>query len=169
MAGQPEVWLRGPVPGVPAPLQPMAHALLWVQEDLERLVAPLTDAQLWTRPAGAASAGFHVRHLTGALDRLYTYARAEALSDGQRAVLMRERDEAQGDGVATLLAAARAGIAAALEQLRRTEPATLDDAREVGRAKLPSTVRGLLAHGAEHAVRHAGQVATTAKIVRASA
>jgi uncharacterized damage-inducible protein DinB len=169
MAGQPEVWLRGPVAGVPSPLQPMAHALLWVQEDLERLVAPLADAELWARPGGAASAGFHVRHLTGALDRLYTYARAEPLSEDQRAALMRERDEAQGEDATGLLTAARSGIAAALDQLRRTDPATLDEVREVGRAKLPSTVRGLLAHGAEHAVRHAGQIATTVKIVRASA
>ena len=37
----------------------------------------------------------------------------------------------------------------------------------VGRAGLPSTVRGLLFHAAEHAQRHAGQIVTTAKIVRA--
>lgn len=166
MAGLPEVWLRGPVAGVPAALQPVAHALLWALEDLERLVAPLTPAELWARPGGAASVGFHVRHLTGALDRLFTYARAEPLSDAQKAALLREKDDAQGDGAAALLAAARAGIASALEQLRRTDPATLDDPREVGRARLPSTLRGLLTHGAEHAVRHAGQIATTARVVR---
>jgi uncharacterized damage-inducible protein DinB len=169
MAGQPEVWLRGPVAGVPAPLQPVAHALLWALEDIERLAPPLTMDELWARPGGAASVGFHLRHMIGALDRLFTYARAEPLSDVQKAALLREKDESLGDGAAQLLTAARAGIAAALDQLRRTDPATLDDAREVGRARLPSTVRGLLAHGAEHAVRHAGQIATTAKIVRAPA
>ena len=169
MAGQPEVWLRGPVPDVPAPLQPLAHALLWVMEDLERLVAPLTMDELWARPGGVASIGFHVRHLSGALDRLFTYARAEALSEQQKAALAREKDESLGDGAAQLLIAARAAVEAALGQLRRTDPDALDEPREVGRAKLPSTVRGLLAHGAEHAVRHAGQIATTARIVRATA
>jgi hypothetical protein len=36
----------------------------------------------------------------------------------------------------------------------------------VGRARLPSTVFGLLFHVAEHTQRHAGQAITTAKIVR---
>ena len=39
--------------------------------------------------------------------------------------------------------------------------------REVGRARLPSTVLGLLFHGAEHTQRHVGQIITTAKIVGA--
>jgi hypothetical protein len=38
--------------------------------------------------------------------------------------------------------------------------------RAVGRAQLPSTVIGLLFHGAEHSARHAGQIATLAKVVR---
>ena len=169
MAGQPEVWLRGAVVGVPAGLQPVAHALLWALEDIEGLVPPLSMDELWARPGGAASVGFHVRHMTGALGRLFTYARGEPLTDDQRAALEREKDESLGEGAAALLAGARAAVEAALEQLRRTDPATLDEAREVGRAKLPSTARGLLMHGAEHAVRHAGQIATTARIVRATA
>ena len=48
---------------------------------------------------------------------------------------------------------------------RRT---TLLEARAVGRARLPTTVLGLLFHAAEHSQRHAGQVVTTAKIVRGS-
>ena len=52
-----------------------------------------------------------------------------------------------------------------LSQLRATPPASLWRPREVGRAKLPSTVRGLLFHAAEHAQRHTGQVVTTARVV----
>ena len=51
-------------------------------------------------------------------------------------------------------------------QLAATPPESLGDERLVGRAALPSTVRGLLFHGAEHTQRHVGQVITTAKIVR---
>ena len=43
---------------------------------------------------------------------------------------------------------------------------TIYDARTVGRASLPTTVIGLLFHAAEHSQRHAGQVVTTARIVR---
>jgi len=53
-----------------------------------------------------------------------------------------------------------------LEVLRRTDPATLLDPREVGRARLPSTKLGLLFHIAEHTARHVGQIVTTAKLVR---
>jgi uncharacterized damage-inducible protein DinB len=31
---------------------------------------------------------------------------------------------------------------------------------------LPSTVRGLMFHAAEHSQRHAGQIVTTARIIR---
>jgi hypothetical protein len=39
------------------------------------------------------------------------------------------------------------------------------DFRGVGRAQLPSTVLGLLFHGAEHMQRHVGQAVTTAKFL----
>ena len=52
-----------------------------------------------------------------------------------------------------------------LKQLTDTAEETLSDPREVGSAKLPSSVRGLLFHSAEHAQRHCGQVATTVKVL----
>ena len=76
----PEVWLRGPVEGFAPVVMPAAHALLQVREDLGRLADTVADENVWIRPGGAASIGFHVRHLGGALDRLLTYARGEALS-----------------------------------------------------------------------------------------
>jgi len=65
-----------------------------------------------------------------------------------------------------LLGPLRARIARALDALRATPVATLYDARQVGRAALPTTVIGLLFHAAEHSQRHAGQVVTTGRIVR---
>ena len=61
-----EVWQRGPVPGVDPLLMPVAHALLQVQEDLRALSARVADAHAWSRPGGAASIAFHVRHIAGA-------------------------------------------------------------------------------------------------------
>jgi hypothetical protein len=77
---RPEAWLRGPVEGVPPLLQPVAHALLQAAEEVDALLDDFPEERLWERPAGAASAGFHLQHLRGVVDRLFTYARGEALS-----------------------------------------------------------------------------------------
>ena len=160
----PEVWLRGPVAGVPGPLQPVAHALLQSREDVAAAAADLDLDQLWARPGGAAAVGFHLLHLAGSTGRLFTYARGEALDAAQLRQLEAEREPPRQDA-ATLLAAWTAVVEDCLRQLRATPPATLRRPREVGRAKLPSTVRGLLFHAAEHAQRHTGQVVTTARVV----
>jgi uncharacterized damage-inducible protein DinB len=66
----------------------------------------------------------------------------------------------------SLLALWQDTVHAALAQLAQTASAVLDEPRFVGRAQLPSTVRGLLFHAAEHAQRHTGQLVTTIKIIR---
>jgi uncharacterized damage-inducible protein DinB len=147
-------------------LQPAAHAFLQTVEDVEGAVDGLTADQLWTTPGGAASVGFHLLHLAGATDRLLTYARGEPLSDLQRAQLQKERNPPRAD-IASLLADLRKAVDGALDQLRNTPDAALEEGRAIGRAALPTTVLGLLFHTAEHAQRHAGQVVTTAKILRA--
>ena len=63
-----------------------------------------------------------------------------------------------------LVVAFEAAVERALDQLRRTDELTLTATREVGRARLPSTVIGLLFHGAEHTQRHAGQALTTKRM-----
>ena len=164
----PEVWLRGPLSDVPALLQPAAHSLLQSREEMRRTLPPLADAALRARPGGAASVAFHALHLAGSLDRLTTYARGEALSDAQLAALDAEaRAEAEPCDGARLLAIVETAIERALAQLRATDPATLAEPRAVGRARLPSTVIGLLFHAAEHTQRHAGQAMTTARVVAA--
>ena len=162
---QPERWLRGPVDGVPALLQPAAHALLQTVDDVEAAAGELTKEQLWQTPGGASSIGFHLMHLSGSTDRLLTYARGEKLSEAQKAAFKAESNPPVVDA-ATLLADLRRAFDAALAQLRATAPASLTDTRLVGRAELPTTVIGLLFHAAEHSQRHAGQVVTTAKVVR---
>lgn len=164
----PEPWLRGPVPGVPALLQPAAHALQMSREDVTAAVAGLSPLQVWTVLDGVTPIGFHVAHLSGSTDRLLTYARGAVLDDSQKAVLARERTIAdERPSVDALLSEWHATVDRALAQLAATDPATLTDARAVGRDKLPSTVLGLLFHAAEHASRHTGQIVTTAKLVRA--
>ncbi|HEY7510277.1 MAG TPA: DinB family protein, partial [Vicinamibacteria bacterium] len=79
-----------------------------------------------------------------------------------------EQDEARDRDAASLLAEVGAAVDRALAQLRATPRETLLAPRPVGRAGAPSTVLGLLVHAAEHAQRHAGQVITTARILRGS-
>jgi uncharacterized damage-inducible protein DinB len=161
-----EVWQRGPVPGFDPLLMPVVHALIQVQEDLQRLVGAVPVEHVWQRPGGAASIAFHVSHTGGALDRLFTYARGEGLSDAQRAAARAEGKP--GDSPApltTLVAEVNETIERAFEQLRATKADSLLDERKIGRAGLPSNVLGLLFHAAEHSTRHVGQAISTAKIL----
>jgi hypothetical protein len=161
---EPEVWLRGPIAGVPPHLQPVAHSLLQSREEIAHVLDGLTPAGIWEVHAQAASIGFHVLHAIGSLDRLFTYARGEALSDGQRRVLAREPAPDPQVTAGELVTAFETAVERALDQLRRTDESTLTATREVGRARLPSTVIGLLFHGAEHTQRHAGQALTTKRM-----
>jgi uncharacterized damage-inducible protein DinB len=166
---QPEVWLRGPLPDYPDELQPVAHSLLQVREEIAS-VARLPSEQLWARPGGVASIGFHLRHLAGSLDRLLTYARGDRLSAAQRAALSAEgRDGSLEERAETLVQTAHDAIDRALAHVRTTPLCALNELRTVGRASLPSTVLGLLFHAAEHAQRHSAQIITTAKIVKGTA
>ena len=162
-----EVWLRGPIPGIAPVLQPAAHALLQVVEDVLPVVADLTAVQLWARPGGVAAVGFHLKHLPGSVDRLLTYARGEQLSQAQMAYLASERNiHDDRPTLESLTAGLSTGIDSAIEFLRAVPDDSLLEPREVGRQKRPSTTLGLIFHAAEHSSRHAGQVVTLSRIVR---
>ena len=113
-----EVWLRGPIVGVPPLLQPVAHALLQAREEVTELLADFPAAKLAERPLGLASVGFHLRHLAGVLDRTFTYARGEALSEAQLAYLAAEGQPPTHLGaVPELVQAFAQQVEAALAQL----------------------------------------------------
>jgi hypothetical protein len=134
--------------------------------------------KLWERPGGVAAAGFHLRHLSGVLDRLLTYARGEALDRGQLEYLAGEgrpgagegeRDVAEtGDLVRQLVERFNQQVDKALDQIATTPEGSLTDVREVGRDKIPSTVVGLLFHAAEHTQRHLGQLLVTVRVLGSS-
>ena len=164
-----EAWLRGPVPGVPPLLQPVAHALLQAREELAAALVDFPPALLNERPGDVASVGFHLRHLAGVLDRTFTYARGEALNAPQQAALAAATAPlaaADAETLAQLLRRFGQQVDRALTQLRGTEFASLAEPRGVGRAQVPSTVIGLLVHAAEHTTRHLGQLLVTAKWAR---
>jgi uncharacterized damage-inducible protein DinB len=167
MTPTPEWWQRGPVTGVPEALQPVAHMLLQLRDEVPAVVAPLSWAQWNARPAGVASVAFHVRHIGGVLDRLFTYARGATLTDAQFAALKAEGAPLDGDTRDQLLDALVSQIESRLDELRGIDSAMLAQVRTIGRAQLPSTVLGCLVHGAEHGMRHLGQLVVTARVVAA--
>jgi hypothetical protein len=162
-----EAWLRGPVNGVDPLVMPAVHALMHASDEITRAAPGLTSAQLWATPGGAGSVGFHLRHVTGSIDRLLAYAHRRALTPEQFATL---REEAvPGDPpaeAAALVDEARVAIKRAIAEIKATPVSTLPETRAIGRAALPTTLFGLLFHIGEHTARHAGQIVTLAKVVR---
>lgn len=162
---KPEVWMRGPVPGVPPLLQPVAHALLQAEEEVTRYMDGFDDVYLWMRPAGRASVGFHLQHIIGVVDRLFTYALAEPLSERQFEYLRAEGQEASHIRSSDLVLAFGKQVDAAIAQLKETDEAMLTDPRYLGRKRIPTTLIGLLFHAAEHTQRHVGQLLVTVTLI----
>ena len=164
---KPEVWLRGPVDKIPALLQPVAHALLQAREEVVHLMQGFPQQQLWEKPAGLASVGFHLQHLRGVLDRLFTYADGKLLSEDQL-------NDLHAEGIITdipvqnLVDAFSVQVDKALACLIKTDEHTLTEKRGVGRSQVPSTVIGLLFHAAEHTQRHLGQLLVTSQVLSRS-
>jgi uncharacterized damage-inducible protein DinB len=165
----PEVWLRGSIENIPSLLQPVAHALLQAREEINELMKDFPDELVWIRPAGAASAGFHLQHLSGVIDRLFTYAKGKALTEEQLIALKAEGDpEKTNANSAELVQAFNQQVDKSLQELQQINEQTLTEYRGVGRAQLPSTVIGLLFHAAEHTMRHLGQLIVTVRVVKHS-
>lgn len=162
---QPEVWMRGPIAGVPPLLQPVAHALLQAGEEVARYMERFNDRYLWEKPAGMASVGFHLQHITGVVDRLFTYALNKPLSAHQLEYLRTEGKDNPVLSSAALVKAFGKQVDAAIDQLRLTDEKQLTDVRYLGRKRIPTTLIGLLFHAAEHTQRHVGQLLVTVRIL----
>lgn len=163
-AALPEPWMRGPIDGVPTLLAPILYSFQQAREDLARYTEGLTPEQLWATPHGFGSVGFHLRHIAGSTDRLMTYLEGRQLSESQMGFLKHEHDA--GASLEQLLDSMNASFARGEAVVRALDPARLEDAREIGRKKLPTTVIGLLTHIAEHTQRHVGQAIGAAKLAR---
>ncbi len=158
-----EPWLRGTMGEVDAVRRQVLHALELAAEDAERWCSGLSDREVEARPFGLPSVGFQLRHMGRSLDRLLTYAEGGQLCDGQMGELRSEMSA--GGGREAAMTEFRAAVARSMERLRAMAPGSFEEVRGVGRARLPSTVGGLLVHCAEHTQRHVGQMVTTAKVV----
>lgn len=155
--------MRGPIAGVSPLTAPILYSFQQAREDLARYTEGLSTNQLWAKPFDLGSAGFHILHIAGSVDRLMTYLQGRQLTDSQLAELEREKSPEQLDRDALLATLDRA-FAAAEQVVRSIDPATLAQPREIGRKRLPTTVIGLLTHIAEHTQRHVGQAISAAKL-----
>ena len=160
-----EVWMRGAVDGVPPLLQPVAHALLQVQEDILKYTKNLTDEDIWLRPHGLANIAFHIQHSTGVIDRMFTYADNRSLSESQFDFLASEGRADQHVSLSALVRALQEQIQQAIAYLQKVDSSALAETRYLGRKRIPTTLIGLLFHAAEHSQRHVGQLLVTARIL----
>jgi uncharacterized damage-inducible protein DinB len=158
-----EPWLRGTLADVDAVQRAVLHALELAAEDIQVWCAGLSDEEMNARPFAVAPVAFHLRHIARSLDRLLSYAEGTQLDDTQKAALKTELDA--GATRAEVMAEFVAGLRAAEARIRAFSPASYNDPRAVGRARLPTTVGGLLVHCADHTQRHVGQAVTTAKVL----
>jgi hypothetical protein len=144
----------------------MAHALLEAREEVSVIMEGFPEDSLWKRPAGVASPGFHLQHLAGVLDRMCTYARGESLSEDQMRALAAEGKPDASLPIHALLDKFYEQVDRTVVQLKATQEADFTSPCCVGRARLPSTVIGVLFHAAEHTMRHVGQLFVTVRVLR---
>ncbi len=166
MENKQEVWLRGEkIEGISPLLQPIADAYLEAIEEIESFVKEVPENLLWEKVADSASVGFHLQHIVGFLDRLYTYADGIMLSDEQKAYL-RSEGLPDNHSIADLFEKVKISLQNSIEKLKTVPENILSEPRFVGRAKLPTTVIGLYFHSAEHLMRHTGQLLVTCRVLK---
>ena len=169
MESKMEVWQRGPVENIPALLQPVAHALLQAREEVHEIMNGFPEKLLWEKPAGVASPAFHLQHLCGVIDRIFTYARKEPLAKEQLHSLSLEgNQEKTSSSMYELIVQLDNQVDAAINELRKVDVNALTEARGVGRKQIPTTLMGLYFHAAEHSMRHIGQLLVTVRILRST-
>jgi uncharacterized damage-inducible protein DinB len=159
-----EPWLRGPIPDAHPALAPVLHSFTQVREDLALHITGLSSDDIWRRVGAVPALGFQLRHIAGSVDRLVTYLCGDQLNPEQIGAMKSEN--VPGTPLEELLAAVNSSLEDAATRVRAIDPASLYEARFVGKKRLPTTVIGLLVHVAEHTQRHLGQAITTAKLLR---
>jgi len=164
-----EPWLRGTHTEVPAVGRAVLHAFDLALDDLTKWTEGLTDAEVHSQPFGLPSLAFHLRHIARSTDRLLSYAEGNQLTADQLTALKSEQthpSESAPEPLAALLAEVEVSFSNAAGRIRVLSTADFNTFRGVGRKQLPTSIGGALIHIADHTQRHAGQVVTTAKILK---
>jgi uncharacterized damage-inducible protein DinB len=135
-----------------------------LQKEVHECVLGFPENLLYEKPFGRASVGFHLQHIAGVIDRMFTYADGKMLSDRQ----FRELEEEQFDSrsLGDILNRLDDNIASALSKLSEVDEGNLTETRYLGRKRIPVTLIGLLFHSAEHGMRHLGQLIVTVSALK---
>src|SRR5580693_611380 len=129
----PEPWMRGILPGVDPVIGHLLRASEHIQEDLERAIASLSVDQIWAKPYGMTSAGFHAKHLAGSTERLSTYLAGKQLTAEQLAAIDKEGKGAET--AAELLASIDLALDGYRKLLQTLSPHDFAAVREIGRKR----------------------------------
>jgi hypothetical protein len=162
---EPEAWMRGSIPGVDPVVSHLLRAARQIREDAEAALRDLSAAQIWSKPHGATSPGFHAKHLAGSTTRLLTYLAGHQLSEQQLAEIRREGEGEES--AAELLAIVSSALDRYEEAVRNLAPGDFGAPREIGRKRHPATAISIAIHIVEHGQRHIGGLIATAKLARA--
>ena len=160
----PEPWLRGIVPNVHPVTGHLLRAAEQICEDSAKALESVTIDQLWAKPQGMTSAGFHAKHLAGSTRRLCTYL----IGDQLDSVALRDL-ASEGEGTespAELRAAIDTAFARYREIVHALDPADFGSIREIGRKRIQVTAISLAIHIVEHGQRHTGQLVGATKLAR---
>jgi uncharacterized damage-inducible protein DinB len=160
-----EPWLRGTHADVPAAPRAVLHALELALDDLKVWTADLSDAEMHAHPLGLNSIAFLLRHIARSTDRILTYAEGHQLSAEQFTAYKSEQSGEESK--AALMGEVESTFTAAAQRIRALAGVDLNTVRGVGRKSLPTSIGGAMLHVADHAMRHAGQVITMAKVLKA--
>jgi uncharacterized damage-inducible protein DinB len=161
-----EPWLRGTYADVPAAGRAVLHALDLAVDDIAKWTAGLTDAEVRSAPLGLTPIAYQLRHIARSTDRILAYAEGNQLTADQLVAL---KAESTGEeSLAELIAEVEISFSNAADRIRTLATADLNTPRFVGRKQLPTSIGGALIHVADHTQRHAGQIVTTAKVIKAS-
>lgn len=159
-----EPWMLGPVEGLHPVIGHLLRASQQIREDAQAAICDLTAEQIWAKPLGVTSAGFHAKHLAGSTNRLLTYLDGAQLSEEQLAAIARE-----GTGTESaqeLLASIAAAFDRYDETVRALNPDEFGAVREIGRKKHRTAAISVAIHIVEHSQRHIGGLIAAAKLAR---
>jgi hypothetical protein len=160
----PEAWMRGTPEGVNPVVGHLIRATEQIREDADNAIHDLTPGQIWSKPFGMTSAGFHAKHLAGSTERLSTYLAGEQLTPEQLAAINKEGDGAET--AAELLASIDAALDGYRKLILNLKPEDFGSVRHIGRRRYETTAISVAIHIAEHAQRHIGGIIAAAKLVR---
>ena len=161
----PEPWIRGIEAGVDPVIGHLLRAAQHIREDLTAALTPLSVEQIWAKPHGMTSAGFHAKHIAGSTQRLCEYLEGRQLTAEQLAEVPLEGYGTEPAG--ELIAKVEAALLRYENLIRALAPAEFGSVRPIGRQRLQTTAISLAIHITEHAMRHAGQAISASKLTLA--